>query len=72
MEKSGIRTVEQLISLPKAARRLDISVRTIKRLILIRGIETFMVGKRIRIREDDLQIIARRSVNVEDMLPVNF
>ena len=64
--------MEQLISLPNAAQRLDISVKTLRRLIIFHDIESFKVGNRMRIREDDLQIIARRSVNVEDMLPVNF
>ena len=72
MREHGIRTVEQLISLPSAASRLDVSVRTVKRLIRARGIETFTVGKRIRIREQDLVILAPSSMSVDDMINVNF
>lgn len=64
--------MEQLISLPHAAKRLDISVKTLRRLIHQYDVEILRVGKRIRIRETDLNIFARGQKNVEDILTVNF
>jgi excisionase family DNA binding protein len=64
--------MEQLISLPKAAKRLDISVRTIKRIIHNKGIETYCVGKRIRIRESDLKYLAPLTIQIDDLLNLKF
>ena len=72
MKEKGIRIIEQLISIPNVAKRLDISIRTAKRLIRNSGIETYTVGKRIRIREVDLMNIAQSTMSLDDMINVKF
>ncbi|MBT3799901.1 MAG: helix-turn-helix domain-containing protein [Bacteroidetes bacterium] len=72
MKEKGIRIIEQLISIPNVAKRLDISIRTAKRLIRNLGIETYTVGKRIRIREVDLMNIAQSTMSIDDMINVKF
>ena len=72
MREKGIRILEQLISIPNVAKRLDISIRTAKRLIRNSGIETYTAGKRIRIREVDLMNIAQSTMSLDDMINVKF
>ena len=51
--------MEQLYSLQSAAEKLDVSVRTVRRLIKEHDVVVKRVGKRIRIPETELQKVVQ-------------
>ena len=54
-QNHGIRSMERLYSLKTAAEMLDISVRTLRRLIDKDGIEVYQVGSRLRLSESQVK-----------------
>ncbi|MBT4034825.1 MAG: helix-turn-helix domain-containing protein [Candidatus Marinimicrobia bacterium] len=56
--------MEQMYSLKSAAKLLDISVKTLRRLLGDSNIQIFRVGQSIRLKESDL----KQLVNVERSL----
>lgn len=47
--------MEQLYSLQSAAKKLDVSVKTVRKEMRRKGIHVMKVGSRIRISESDLE-----------------
>ena len=72
MNKNGIRKVEQLISIPRAAKRLDISDRTMKRYIREAEIGVYVVGKRQRIAEADLEKLVVKVDSLDNLIHHEF
>lgn len=72
MKNNGIRTMEQLISIPRAARLLDVSERTIKRYIKQSDIPVFIVGKRQRIAEADLEKLVMKVDSLDNLIHHEF
>lgn len=72
MKKNGIRTVEQLISISRAAKLLDVSERTIKRYIREAEIGVYVVGKRQRIAEVDLQKLVVKVDSLDNLIHHEF
>lgn len=72
MKKNGIRTVEQLISISRAAKLLDVSERTIKRYIREAEIGIYVVGKRQRIAEVDLQKLVVKVDSLDNLIHHEF
>ena len=54
-QNHGIRSMERLYSLKTAAEMLDISVRTLRRIIERENIEVTQVGNRIRLSESQVK-----------------
>ncbi len=67
MKENGIRTTGRLISIPRAARLLDISERTIKRYIKETDIIIYVVGKRKRIAEADINKLVNKQESLDDL-----
>lgn len=60
--------MEQLYSLKSAAKKLDVSKRTIQRLIKQRpDIEKYKVGSSVRIKESDLKKLVVKQVNLDNI-----
>ncbi len=72
MKKNGIRSIEQLISIPRAARLLDISERTAKRYIHDAEIVVYVVGKRQRIAEADLEKLVSKVDCLDNLIHQEF
>jgi excisionase family DNA binding protein len=47
----------QMLSLSRASEILDISTKTLRRLILTKDIQTYEVGSRIRLKQTDLEVL---------------
>jgi len=47
----------QMLSISRAAEILDISTKTLRRLILTKDIQTYEVGSRIRLKQTDLEVL---------------
>ncbi|MBT3631616.1 MAG: helix-turn-helix domain-containing protein [Candidatus Marinimicrobia bacterium] len=63
--------MEQMYSLKTAATLLDVSVKTVRRLIHQCNIPTYTVGSRIRIKKSDLDNIIIKNLSIMDIqLPV--
>ena len=63
--------MEQMYSLKTAADLLDVSVKTVRRLIHRFSIPTYTVGRRIRLKKSDLEIIIIKNLSIMDIhLPV--
>ena len=63
--------MEQMYSLKSAAALLDVSVKTIRRLIHRFNIPTYTVGTRIRVKKADLDNIIIKNLSIMDIqLPV--
>ncbi len=63
--------MEQMYSLQTAARLLDVSVKTVRRLIHQFNIPTYKVGSRIRIKKSDLDKLIIKNLSIMDIyLPV--
>ncbi len=63
--------MEQMYSLKSAATLLDVSVKTVRRLIHQFSIPTYVVGSRIRIKKSDLDKIIIKNLSIMDIhLPV--
>ena len=56
--------MEQLYSLQSAAEKLDVSVRTVRRLIKEHDVVVKRVGKRIRIPETELQKLVQDEISI--------
>ncbi len=57
-----------MYSLQSAAKKLDVSVRTVRRLIKKHGINISRVGKNIRISESELQELIIAQPTIEELL----
>ena len=64
--------MEQLYSLANASRKLDVSIKTIRRLIKRHDLELYHVGNRLRIRESDLKLLAVKTFSLEDIIDEKF
>jgi len=63
--------MEQMYSLKTAADLLDVSVKTVRRLIHQFNIPTYIVGSRIRIKKSDLDKTIIKNLSIMDIqLPV--
>ena len=63
--------MEQMYSLQTAAQLLDVSVKTVRRLIHQFNIPTYIVGSRIRIKKSDLDKTIIKNLSIMDIqLPV--
>ena len=63
--------MEQMYSLKSAAALLDVSVKTIRRLIHRFNIPTYTVGSRIRVKKSDLDKTIIKNLSIMDIqLPV--
>ena len=58
--------VEQLFSLNTAAELLDISTKTLRRLLREKQIATYRVGKNLRIKQGDLSSLIEQTLTLED------
>jgi excisionase family DNA binding protein len=58
--------VEQMFSLDSAAKLLDISTKTLRRLIREKDISTYRVGKNLRITQRDLSILIKPQLTFDD------
>ena len=58
--------VEQMFSLDSAAELLDVSTKTIRRLIRERDIPTYRVGKNLRITQRDLSMLVEKQLTLDD------
>ncbi|MBT4420886.1 MAG: excisionase family DNA-binding protein [Candidatus Marinimicrobia bacterium] len=56
----------QMLSLNRSAEILDISTRTLRRLILQKNLPTFRVGSHIRIKQTDLSILIDEQMTFDD------
>ena len=55
LKNDGIRSMEKLYSLKTAAEMLDISIRTLRRIIENEEIEVYQVGTRLRLSESQVK-----------------
>ena len=58
--------VEQLFSLIRAAEWLDLSTKTLRKLIREKDIPTYRVGKNLRITQRDLSILVEPQLTLDD------
>jgi excisionase family DNA binding protein len=58
--------VEQMFSLDSAAELLDISTKTLRRLIRDKSIPTYRVGKNLRITQRDLSVLIKPQLTLDD------
>ena len=58
--------VEQLFSLNSAAEMLDVSTKTLRKLIRDKDITTYRVGSNLRIKQSDLSILVERQLTLDD------
>jgi excisionase family DNA binding protein len=58
--------IEQMFSLDSAAELLDISTKTLRRLLREKNIPTYRVGSNIRITQRDLSIIVEPQLSLDD------
>ena len=58
--------VEQMFSLDSAAELLDVSTKTIRRLIREKDIPTYRVGKNLRITQRDLSMLVEKQLTLDD------
>ena len=58
--------VEQMFSLDSAAKLLDITTKTLRRLIREKDISTYRVGKNLRITQRDLSILIKPQLTFDD------
>ena len=59
--------MEQMYSLKSVAKLLDVSVRTVRRLIHRNNIITYTVRSRMRIKESDLKTLSVKNIKVSDI-----
>ena len=63
--------MEQMYSLKSAACLLEVSVKTVRRLLHRHNIPTYTVGTRIRIKKSDLDKLIIKNLSIMDIyLPV--
>ena len=60
--------MERFYSLKSAAEILDISIRTLRRVVECERIEVYKVGKRIRLSESQLKSMIKLQKPVKDIL----
>jgi len=58
--------VEQMFSLSSAAEMLDISTKTLRRLLREKQIATYRVGSNLRITQRDLSILIKPQLTLDD------
>ncbi len=58
--------VEQMFSLNTAAEMLDISTKTLRKLIREKSIPTYRVGSNLRITQRDLSILVEPQLTIDD------
>ena len=58
--------VEQMFSLDSAAELLDVSTKTLRRLIRDKDIPTYRVGKNLRITQRDLSDLIKPKLTLDD------
>ena len=58
--------VEQMFSLDSAAELLDVSTKTLRRLLREKNIPTYRVGKNLRITQRDLSMLVERQKSMAD------
>jgi excisionase family DNA binding protein len=58
--------VEQMFSLNTAAELLDISTKTLRRLIREKQIPTYRVGKNLRVAQRDLSVLVKPQSTLDD------
>ena len=63
--------MEQMYSLKTAAQLLDVSVKTVRRLIHQNNIPTYTVGSSLRIKKSDLEKLVIKNLSATDIqLPI--
>ena len=60
--------MERFYSLKSAAEILDISIRTMRRIVKIERIEVYKVGRRIRLSESQLKSMIKLQKPVKDIV----
>ncbi len=63
---SGENIMPQMYSLNKASELLDISSKTLRRLIVEKNVPTYRVGANIRLKQSDLLILIEKQKTLED------
>ncbi|MBT3577571.1 MAG: helix-turn-helix domain-containing protein [Candidatus Marinimicrobia bacterium] len=58
--------MEQMYSLKSAASLLEVSVKTVRRLLHLHQIKVYRVGKNIRLKESDLQQLITEELSLDD------
>ena len=58
--------MEQMYSLQTAAKLLDVSVKTLRRLVHKHEIKTYRIGNRIRISQADLERLTQPVKSIND------
>ena len=58
--------VEQLFSLNSAAEMLDISTKTLRRLLRENQVPTYRVGSNLRIKQRDLSMLVEKQLTLDD------
>ena len=58
--------VEQLFSLTRAAELLDISIKTLRKLLREKNIPTYRVGSNLRITQRDISILVEPQLTLDD------
>ncbi len=58
--------IEQMFSLDSAAELLDISTKTLRRLLREKQVPTYRVGKNLRITQRDLSMLIERQKSMAD------
>ena len=58
--------VEQMFSLDSAAKLLDISTKTLRRLLREKQVSTYRVGSNLRITQRDLSMLVERQKSMAD------
>ena len=58
--------MEQMYSLKSAAQLLEVSVRTVRRLLHQHQIQVYRVGGNIRLKESDLELLLVEEKSLED------
>ena len=68
VKKSGRCILESFYSLKTSADILDISIRTLRRIIKNEEIDVYQVGNRIRLSETQIKSIAKRQEPIKDLV----
>ena len=66
MITKGLLIMEQMYSLKSAAQLLEVSVRTVRRLLHQHQIRVYRVGGNIRLKESDLRQLLVEEMTLED------
>ena len=58
--------VESLLSLASAAELLDVSIKTLRKLIREKDIPVYLVGASIRVKHKDLSLLITPQISIDD------